>query len=157
MRYYLVFATNSLHGIDVFKTAEREAANVQDDIRYVTHLKKTHPSQPGLFANAPTQSRLLTVLRKQYAESARQELVNILLSNTDKTGVKYEQVFGKVMELPLISVDDLLTLLRTLQPYVKLQLSGSTKRRKPSPFEDDRLLVLDREGLKQWHTLAKRL
>lgn len=148
VRYYLVFATNSLHGIDVFKTAEREAANVQDDIRYETHLKRTHPTQPGLFANAPTQSPLLTVLRKRYAERARQELVHILLSNTDPDGVRYEQVFSKVMELPLFSVDDLLALIRALHPYVRLQLAGSPKRRKPSPFKDDRLLVLDREGVK---------
>jgi hypothetical protein len=40
VRYHLVFATNSLHGIEVFKSAEEAAAETQDEVRHESRIQK---------------------------------------------------------------------------------------------------------------------
>lgn len=154
IRYYLVFATNSLVGIEVFKDAESAASNIQDDIRFETHLKKTGPPLPGLFATAPPKSRLVVRLRQQYAEAAKQEIGKVLLSNTDPSGVKFELLFSHVMSFPLLTVSDLIGWLAALHPYLEIKFARSQKRRKPSPYEDDRVLVLDRDAVAKWFELS---
>src|SRR5258705_4186482 len=106
--YYLVFATNSLHGIEVFKSAEKEASDIQNDGRFETHLKKTgRPLLPGLFDAAVPKSRLALTLTNHYSGIAQQKVVKILLANSSATGIKYEELFSAAMSFPLVFSDDL--------------------------------------------------
>lgn len=89
-------------------------------------------------------------LRKQYSDIAKQEVIEILLSNKERAGVKYELLFSKVMSFPLLTVDDLLGWISALHPHVRIELAGSKKRRKPSPFENDRILVLNYDAVSRF-------
>lgn len=150
VRYYLIFATNSLHGIDVFKNAETEAANIQDDVRYETHLKKTGPALPGLFDYRTPSSRLVVQLKNRYSMLAKKTLKQTLLTNKNSAGVPYENLFAAALALPLVSQRDLDEWLISLHPAVTIKLGSPKSRRKPSLFKDDRVVVVDRDAVARW-------
>jgi three-Cys-motif partner protein len=152
VRYYLIFATNSLHGIDVFKNAETEAAHIQDDVRYQTHLKTSNPLQPGLFVDQSPQSRLVIQLKTRYCKLAQESMKKLLLASKSPVGVVYDDLFAAALAFPLISQTDLDEWLASLYPAVKLQLSGP-RRRKPRLFENDRVMVIGRGIVSGWSKL----
>jgi three-Cys-motif partner protein len=65
VKYYLVYATNDFHGIDVFKAAERAAAQIQDEIRYSGRRNET-PQTEMFLAGGSQQSRLASQLYSRY-------------------------------------------------------------------------------------------
>jgi three-Cys-motif partner protein len=157
--YYLVFATNSLHGIEVFKNAEKEAADIQNDVRFETHLRKTGlPTFPGLFDDAAPKSRLALTLTKHYSDLARQKIVGILLADSPADGISYQELFGKAMAFPLVFPDDLISWLEALTPHIRIEFAKSPRRRKsqhprkPDPFEDDRVFVVNPAAIARWET-----
>lgn len=107
VRYYLIFATNSLHGIDVFKDAETEAAHIQDDVRYKTHLRTSKPFLPGLFVDESPKSRMAIKLKDRYSRLAQASLKQVLLTPNTSTGVAYDDLFAAALAFPLISQTDL--------------------------------------------------
>ena len=147
VRYYLIFATNSLHGIDVFKNAETEAANIQDDVRYKAHTRKTGPTLPGLFDNGAPPSRLVLHLKQRYSKLATRRIQQILLTNTGPNGTAYEELFTAALEFPLVCQRDLDEWIEALGPAVELRLTGSKGRHKPALFKGDRVLVVDMQAI----------
>ena len=154
IRYYLVFATNSLHGIEVFKSAEREATQIQKDVRFTTHLKKRGPALPGLFDDGAPESRLTAKLTKQYNDLARQKVSKLLTEKgTSPVGIQYSELFGEALAFPIVNHDDLLGWLKALKPHVEIVFSKSKDRpnpRNPSPFFNDRVVVVNAEAIERW-------
>lgn len=146
IKYFLVYATNHPKGIEVFKDAETKAADLQDAIRYETHIRKTH--QPTLvFDDAPPSSRLSVQLRTFFSRAARNKIITLLLANKSRSGMRYSDLFCEAMAYPLISENDLVNWLKSLEPSVQIVLSGTAHRRKPSPLEDDTVVITDRSRL----------
>src|SRR5207249_2677170 len=69
VKYYLIYATNDFHGIDVFKAAERAAARIQDQIRYSGRRRDTEQTELFL-AGGSQQSRLANQLYSRYRSRA---------------------------------------------------------------------------------------
>ena len=141
IRYFLVYATNHPRGVEVFKNAETKAARIQDQVRNDTRIRKTR--QPSFaFDNAPPSSRISSKLREFYSEKARKRVLEILASSKAKSRHSYADLFCEAMAFPLVTSEDLVSWLINLDPHIKLELAGSTRRRKPSPLEDDKVIVV---------------
>ncbi|HVM48097.1 MAG TPA: three-Cys-motif partner protein TcmP [Candidatus Acidoferrum sp.] len=147
IRYFLVYATNHPRGVEVFKDAEIKAARIQDDVRHETHIRKT--GQPELLlGGGPPKSRLTLQLRDRYAARARKKVIEILSAKSPASSVPYSELFCEAMAFPLVTPDDLETWLRTLEPSIEIRLAGSARRRKPSPSEEDGVLVRKPDSLR---------
>jgi three-Cys-motif partner protein len=146
IRYFLVYGTNHPRGVEVFKGAETKAASIQDEVRHDTHVRKTN--QPTLtFDNQPPSSRLSSELRRFYSEKARNRVMEILSARAPYSMVLYSDLFCEAMAFPLVTPDDLVSWVRALEPRIKVLLSGSGGRKKPSPSEEDQVEVLDPKNL----------
>jgi three-Cys-motif partner protein len=146
VKYYLVYATNDFHGIDVFKAAERATARIQDEIRYTARHTQTEQIEMFLHGGSQ-QSRLANRLYSCYRAMARIKVIEMLVENRSMRGVGYTELYCEAMSFPLVGPGDLVACIRGLEPSVRLILAGSGKRKKPSPGEDDRVVILDRLAL----------
>jgi three-Cys-motif partner protein len=145
VRYFLVYGTNHPRGIGVFKDAEMTAARIQDSVRHETQARKTEQTEL-LFTNVPLESRLSHDLRQRYLKKARAKVVDTL--RRSKSGiVLYSELFCEAMAFPLVAPDDLRHWIELFAPYIEVHLSGSTRRKKPSPEADDKVVVLERSKL----------
>lgn len=141
IRYFLVYATNHPRGVEVFKSAETKAARIQDQVRNESLVQKTR--QPSLvFDDAPPSSRISSKLRQFYSERARRRVVQILATSKAQTRYFYSDLFCEAMAFPLVTPDDLVSWLINLEPNIRIELSGSTRRRKPSPLQEDKVVVI---------------
>jgi three-Cys-motif partner protein len=103
--YHLVFATNSLHGIEVFKKAEMEAAEAQDQVRHEKQVKKT--SQTAfMFDGAPPQSAKMSRLHQHHTKRAREKVLKVLI-DSNRSVVPYTKIYGEAMTFPLVTPGDL--------------------------------------------------
>jgi three-Cys-motif partner protein len=141
IRYYFVFATNSLHGISVFKDAEAKAAIAQDEIRHETKLTKR--AQFGLPFGGPTpQSSKVRELQQRYISRARQQVIKAIVGHHAAT-MSYDALYGEAMIFPLVTNSDLTNVLSSLSPHVRLQLA-TPRRKKPMLFQGDYVLINSR-------------
>jgi three-Cys-motif partner protein len=150
IRYFLTYATNHPRGVEVFKAAEIKAARIQDELRQESRVRKTGGQLEFPSENAAPSSRLTWELRQRYGAIAYKKVLNVLSANTSATGVRYADLFCEAMAFPLVAPDDLVGWLMTLEPHVRVVLAGSKRRRKPSPMQDDRVVVMNPEALRQW-------
>jgi hypothetical protein len=151
VKYYLVYATNDFHGIDVFKKAESTAARIQDDIRLETRLRNTGQNEL-LLEGGSKQSRLIADLRSRYRKRARGKVMEILLGKPALKGIAYADLYCEAMAFPLVTPDDLVNWLREVEPNITIQLAGSHRRKKPSPGEPDRVVVVNSVALSSVET-----
>jgi three-Cys-motif partner protein len=146
--YYLVYGTNHPRGVEVFKTAELKAAQIQDAVRHETQIRKT--GQPQLvFDKVPPGSPLSFETRQRYVKKAQDRVLDFLSSQQKKGNVLYEVVLCEAMAFPLVAPDDVVKWLEALKPDVEIQLTGTRRRRKPNPLRHDEVVVVDPLGLRQ--------
>ena len=146
VRYYLVYGTNNFHGIEVFKKAESTAARVQDDVRLGTRHQSTEQVELSLEGGSK-ESRVAAQLRSKYQRRAQNKVIEMLASS-GAGGVAFVELYCEAMAFPLVNPNDLVRWLAELGPAVQLRLAGSQKRKKPSPAEDDRVVVIQPSGLR---------
>jgi three-Cys-motif partner protein len=147
IRYFLVYATNDLTGIEVFKNAETKAARIQDEVRHDSRIRKT--GQPSLvFDDRPPSSKISSRLKQFYSEKSRKRVLEILSGTKPGSNIHYSKIFGEAMAFPLVTSNDLVGWLSTLEPDIKLNLAGSTRRRNFLPREDDWILVINPDSLR---------
>jgi len=147
VKYYLVYGTNDFHGIEVFKKAERTAARIQDDLRFETRFQSAGQIEL-LLEGASKQSRLIVNLRSRYRSRARNKVIEMLSASRAAQQIAYVDLYCEAMAFPLVTPDDLVNWLRELEPNITIQLAGSQKRKKPSPGEDDCIIVANPNALK---------
>ena len=147
VKYYLVYGTNDFHGIEVFKKAERTAARIQDDLRFETRFQSAGQTEL-LLEGASKQSRLIVHLRSRYRSRARNKVIEMLSAGGGAQQIAYVDLYCEAMAFPLVTPDDLVNWLRELEPNITIQLAGSQKRKKPSPGEDDCIIVTNLGALK---------
>jgi three-Cys-motif partner protein len=147
IRYFLVYATNHPKGVEVFKNAETKAAQIQDAVRYDNHLRKT--LQPGfVFDDAPPSSQISVKLRQFYSEKARRRVIEVLSLTKPQSKIHYSHLFCEAMAFPLVTPNDLVGWLISLEPNIKLNFSGSSRRRRFLPLEDDWISVINPDSLR---------
>jgi hypothetical protein len=73
----------------------------------------------------------------------------MLCESRASRGVEYTELYCEAMAFPLVGPDDLVKWLRDLEPYIQLALKGTSKRKKFSPGEDDRIVIVDRAALER--------
>jgi three-Cys-motif partner protein len=144
IRYFLVFGTNHLRGIEVFKNAEKTAARMQDQVRFETIFRRKLYSQDTFF-NAAPKTRIAYKLRDDYVKMAMENVIRVLLSHHGADPIPYRNLFALAMEFPLITPEDLIAGIKDL-PSIKLSLEGA-RRRTPSVDMDDRVEIVDRNAL----------
>ena len=144
VRYYLIFATNSLHGIQVFKSAEAEAAEMQDEVRHQKRIKKEGEFLP--FGGPTPKSSKAVKLHERYLSRAREKIIKTLLTSR-RSILPYADIYGEAMAFPLVRQDDLDSVLLALAPNIKIRLDG-VRRKKPSPFKDDCVVILTAQALR---------
>jgi three-Cys-motif partner protein len=138
IRYYFVFATNSLHGIQVFKDAEAKATLVQDEVRHETKI--TNQPQFGLPFGGPTpRSSKMLDLQERYTQRSR-EVILCALGEHRRGTMSYDELYGNAMAFPLVRQSGLDDILLSLAPTVELKLVGP-RRKKPALFRGDYVIV----------------
>jgi three-Cys-motif partner protein len=142
VKYFLVYASNHPRGVEVFKAAENKVSKIQDDLRYEIKLE----GQTELFAPEETASPLVLRLHRQYSERARSKVIEKLLTKDLGVETPYSELFCEGMAFPLVSPSDLVQWLKELEPAIQIKLDGE-RRQKPSPTENDRVIVLNRNSL----------
>jgi hypothetical protein len=148
IRYFLVFGTNHLRGIEVFKNAEKTAAKMQDQVRFETIFGHKPYLQGDFLTSAPPlKTKIAYKLRDEYVARAMENVIREMLMNPGTGGVPYRDLFARAMELPLVTPEDLFTGIKLL-PSVKLCLDGKG-RRTPSVERNDRVEIVDRKGLEK--------
>jgi len=145
VRYFLVFATNHPRGVEVFKGAEMKAARVQDAVRHETRVRRTKQPELSFGGEAP-KTRIAQALRGRYYQKAWEKVVRELLRSSSNQ-ISYSDLFCEAMSFPLVTPADLESWLGQLSKFVDIHLSGSKSRRKPSPSENDYVIVRDQLGL----------
>ncbi len=147
LRYYLVFATNSLHGIEVFKKAEMEAAEAQDKVRHEKQVKKT--SQTAFqFDGAPPQSPKVSYLHQHHTKRAREKIISVLADN-NRTVFPYKEIYGEAMAFPIVTPGDLQGWLIELRDKGALKIVwDGTNRKRLSWLRKDSIEVADRRLLR---------
>lgn len=144
IRYFLVYATNHSRGVEVFKAAENEAANVQEIVRQEKLVQKTR--QTGFdFADPRPLSSYTYGLYQRYCHRAREKVIDCF-KRTSRAQVPYRKLFCEAMAFPLVAPADLLSWLDKLVPYIELHPSQGHKRLSPAR-DDDYVMVIDRDRL----------
>jgi three-Cys-motif partner protein len=146
IRYFLVFGTNHIRGIEVFKAAEQVAAKIQDKVRFETIFKQ--PSQEFMTLGGETpKTRIVYRTRDDFLTIAMIRVIQNLLAKPNSEGLSYHDVYATAMELPLVFPKDLQAAIEQL-PCIRLALDGK-RRRVSSPEEStlDRLFVANRDTL----------
>lgn len=144
IRYFLVYATNHHRGIEVFKTAESKAANLQEIVRKEKKVQKT--GQAGFdFPDDRPLSTYTFRLYQRYRDLAREETIKYL-KKTRQAKVPYWRLFCEAMAFPLVTPNDLLVWLDGLDPYIELHPAEGHKKLSPAR-DDDHVIVIDRQRL----------
>lgn len=146
VRYFMVFATNSLHGIEVFKQAESETNVTQDKVRYETISRKLSQSFLPFGDQAP-KSTVATSLQSRYRAKAAQRLLTKLVMHQNRF-IPYSDLYDEFLSFPIVNKVDLDETITRLQPAVKFNLEGA-RRRVPSPFKRDIIQITNPEVLQQ--------
>jgi three-Cys-motif partner protein len=150
VKYFLVFGTNHVEGVKVFKEAEKEAAKIQNAIRCQTIRKRGNQGELNL-EQLPLKTKLAYDLHEKYSSQVSRRVIERLIASSPTEGVPYKTLFSEAMEFPLVTPEDLEQLVQE-EPAMRLQLEqleGSGKRRKPKPECDDRVFVADKTALKK--------
>lgn len=141
VRYFLVYGTNHPRGIEVFKAAEKKAAEVQELVRQEKIVEKS--GQPKLAFNGDRPiSNYTCRLYQRYCERAR---TNVLerLRTSPKDKIPYTELFCSAMAFPLVTPDDLLAWLKELNPAIEVHPARGHKKLSPVR-DDDYVAVVDR-------------
>lgn len=145
--YHRVFATNSLHGIEVFKKAEKEAAEAQDEMRNEKRIMKT--SQTAfMFGGELPQSPKMSQLRQHHTNRARGRIIKVLV-DSKKSVLPYTKIYGEVMAFPLVTPRDLEKWITELEDRGALKiLWDGANRKKLSWLKKDSIVVTDPQLLR---------
>lgn len=109
VHYYLVFGTNSPHGIEVFKEAEQTAFEVGESARDEAKSRKRE-NRTGqteflsAFSEPATESPLAKDLRANYLKTAKEAFDAVVY--TEKN-IHYDELLGTILQTPLVWKTDL--------------------------------------------------
>jgi hypothetical protein len=104
VHYYLIFGTNSPHGVVVFKSAEQLAFEIGESARGEAKKRK-RPDLSGqsefdaLTESLQPSSEIARRLRRTYRDEARQRLDALL---RQRKSVKYDDLLCLTLETPLV-------------------------------------------------------
>jgi three-Cys-motif partner protein len=133
--FYLIYATRHWKGILEFRKVEQRVADEQESVFGATRRlrKVAKTGQEDLFARADVSEPNLPFEQQRSLKQslARRLLFSIIRRNHE---IAYESVLGKVLEIPLVSVQDLNGWLADLRKAGAIEILGLEGReRVPKP------------------------
>lgn len=145
--YYLVFATNSLHGIEVFKEAEMAAGEAQDEVRHEKRIQKSSQTT-FLFDGAPPQSPKMSQLHQHHSNRAREKIIRVL-ADSNRSFLPYSQIYGEAMAFPLVTPRDLENWITLLRDKGALEIKWDGRNRKRLSWsKNDSIVVANTQLLR---------
>ena len=129
--YHLVYATRSVEGLVTFRDVERQAAQAQRTLRGEVRARKEQDRtmQIPLFAQPPTDSGYVDLLRGRYRSIAEIELLERL---TGVESVSYDDLLCVALDHPFVSETAFKEILTKLRADNRLEIVG-LKPRERSP------------------------
>ncbi len=104
--FHLIYATRHRSGVAAFKCVEKEAFDVQEQIRAEAEQRKdlAKTKVPSLFADSPQPpSHRAVALRERYLAVAQERISQV---RGDRTLVPYEEIWDAAMTIPLVWESD---------------------------------------------------
>lgn len=107
--FYLIYATEHWKGVQEFRKIEKKAIDIQEQVRdaakFAARTEKT--GQTDLFGTAIVEGNVMS-----YEQEREQQLIRGLNRFTQElkglpSGIKYEELLGRVLEIPLVWESDL--------------------------------------------------
>jgi hypothetical protein len=105
--FHLIYATRSIKGLEVFKSAERAASEVAGEVRADAKRRKRelNTRQPEMLpGDMLPDTNYSDKLRQHYQSLAREVIVN-LLDGGDR--VLYDNLYSAALRFPLVTERDL--------------------------------------------------
>jgi three-Cys-motif partner protein len=104
VHYYLVFGTNSPHGVQVFKEAEQTAFEIGESAREEAksrkHINRTGQTEFAIDSeSSKSVSPVARTLRASYLKQAKETLRVLALSGQP---IGYDELLGTVLQTPLV-------------------------------------------------------
>lgn len=132
VHYYLIFGTNSVHGIEVFKNAERAAfetgESARDEARSRKRVVRTGQQELDVFGEGlRPPSRFAGNLRDFYLRQARASLQNLLRSGIS---IDFDKAFGITLQSPLVWPSDLLAWINESCNETQIEVTPPLGRKK---------------------------
>lgn len=133
VKYFMVFGTNSLDGLKVFKDAEAIAAKIQDQVK--KELKSPESPEFNFDQVLPSYS-----LREKYRSRTHARIDDYLSKHKD---VLYDDLFGIAMAMPLITKEEFHAYLES-NPKIVVKMApskGGGKRKALGLNKGDRIFL----------------
>ena len=127
--FYLIYGTQHPKGVQEFRRVEKKTIDAQERVRnaakYKAEVERT--GQESLFGNdAPIKN--YEEERKSQLARGRTKLLSAIGTNTN--GIRYENLIGQVLEIPLVWEEDLKRWLRELRSEGKIDIPEITGRQR---------------------------
>lgn len=127
--FYLIYGTQHWKGVQEFRNVERKAIDAQEQVRnaakYKAEIERT--GQENLFGS-DALIKTYEAERRTQLDRGWDKLVAMLRKNP--TGLKYEDLIGPVLEIPMVWEADLKDWLRALRTEGKIEIPELTGRQK---------------------------
>ena len=137
VKYFMVFATNHVMGIKVFKEAEAKVASLQDEIKFSKEFGDHLPLFPSDAIDPVSEP-----LRRKYRDIAFRRVEELF---QQQSRASYSDVFCRAMAMPLVTEQELIDFL-VKHPRLELQMEGK-RRKKPDLHKRD--FVVTKTGVQR--------
>jgi hypothetical protein len=129
--FHLIYATRNRKGVEVFKSVEQRAMELQEHTRAEAKQRKRVKQSQGQLELFPAEdmphSNPLADLRRRYLEKARQA---VLARLTARESVRYEEVWDLALSAPLVWECDVKEWIQGWKKEGRLTLQGMGPREK---------------------------
>lgn len=127
--FYLIYGTQHWKGVQEFRSVEKKAIDAQEQVRnaakYKAEVERT--GQESLFGS-DALIKTYEAERKTQLDRGWNRLISVL--STNRSGIKYEDLIGPVLEIPLVWETDLKDWLGKLRSEDKIEIPEMTGRQR---------------------------
>jgi three-Cys-motif partner protein len=141
VRYYLVYGTNHVKGIEVFKASEMKSMTCQNSARHQLQVQKVGFEIYDMFEGWQQKTAIVHEKTRRNRCAARRDMLSLLLT---RRSIEYDALYCGVMAFPFVVPDDLKGWLREVKAHVDVRYGGDhpERRRSLQPGKGDTLTVI---------------
>jgi three-Cys-motif partner protein len=140
--FHLIYATRNRKGVEVFKSVEQRAMELQEHARAEAKQRKRVKRSQGQLELFPAEdmphSNPLSDLRRRYLEKAQQAVRACLASHGS---VRYEGIWDLALSVPLVWDCDLKDWIRNWRAEGRLRIEGMGPRERVPKLGENHILA----------------